>query len=334
MNERIQAFDVLLRSLLVEDLRDFSEHLLQGLCRETSCIQGALYVPDIINTSPADPEFYAVGGYACAYERLEKVRFRMGESMAGQVAKTGQPLVFHDLDNLQFEIRTSLVKLYPQTLLIYPILFNNELQGVVELVSLERTTPLQLQLLEKLLESVAAVLQSLLNTQRNKHYLQQLENLNLQLKAQEATLLENAKQLESAQAELDKQLAYKLGQWQHQHALQHALLEGASQAIFTLAATGEVLNVNNRVGSILGFTHAEVIAKPIQQVLGSQAATFEAWQAELAEAKRTTYDYLVRNHEGAVFFCYLELVPLTGVEPYAWVLYLQDVSERYAHFKL
>jgi PAS domain S-box-containing protein len=333
LDARLQEFDELLRNLLSKPLPHFAQQVMFYLCRALNCIQGVLYVPEYDDDGPTG-YFVPAGAYACAINKLANLRFLPGQTLAGQVAKSQQPIVVTDLTSAQFEIRSSLARLYPQALLLYPIQFNNAIQGVVELVSLHKPLPQQLDLLTNFLKSAAAVLQSVLNNLQMRGYLAKMEHLATELKTKGETLERQSQELSLARQELlEKRLQEERDAKQRDYGA-HLIIQAGPIAIFQLDAKGGIISANIAATSLVQRSADELFKLSIFEAVGAKATTVAQFAQELAEARQSTFDYLVKRADGTFMFCQAELVPLAQVGEKQFALYLVDVTGRYAHFTL
>lgn len=336
LDARLQQFDELLRNLLSQNLPVFAQQLVYYLCRELNCVQGVLYVPEY-DSEGTTGYYVPAGAFACPMEKLKDLRFLPGQTLAGQVAKSQEPIVVSDLLSAQFEIKSSLVRLYPQTLLIYPILFNKNLQGVVELVSLHKPQPHQFALLGQLLKSAAAVLQSVLNNLQTQHHIAKLEHLKKALQQREQDMDSQARELEKARSQLQENLQHL--QSTTTLTLQRAQWVVQASPIGMLVADhrGNIVAANAAAARLVHRSEPNLLQTTVFKILGSAATGMKQLARELDEARKATFDYQIHLPDGTSFMSQVELVALQpgtdSTESY-YALYILDVSSRYNHFTL
>jgi len=178
---------------------------------------GALYVWD-------GAAFNWVGGYAQARPQVHS--FKTGEGLAGQAARTarelaGRPHILYlaDLPPGYLKLTSGLGEGPSQQVMIAPLIYHGEVEGILELGTLQSFAPLSQEFLEKNAESIAIALHSaksrlqvaelLAETQRQAEELQaQAENL----ATQEEELRAINEELRAVNEELQAQAELQSGQ--------------------------------------------------------------------------------------------------------------------------
>jgi HAMP domain-containing protein/two-component sensor histidine kinase len=103
-------------------------------------------------------------------------RLRIGEGLAGQCAADKRTLLVKDLPPDTTLIGSALVKVAPQTIIVLPVLFENQAKAVIELASVRPFTNLQIMFLEQLTNSIGIVLNSIAATMQTEELNRELEN--------------------------------------------------------------------------------------------------------------------------------------------------------------
>jgi HAMP domain-containing protein/two-component sensor histidine kinase len=103
-------------------------------------------------------------------------RLRVGEGLAGQCASDKRTLLVKDLPPDTILIRSALVKVAPQNIIVLPVMFEDQLKAVIELASVSSFTNLQIMFLEQLTNSIGIVLNSIAATMQTKELNRELEN--------------------------------------------------------------------------------------------------------------------------------------------------------------
>ncbi len=143
--------------------------------------------------------------------------FNLGEGLIGEAAKTKQIKIVKDLPP-DFIIKSSVGNILPVTLVIIPLVHENETVALIELGLLRDLKPLEIEFLENNTETMAlgifaaisyVKLQNLLEeTQAQTEELQaqhnELENLNAELEAQTQKLQASEEELKVQQEELQQ----------------------------------------------------------------------------------------------------------------------------------
>ena len=96
-----------------------------------------------------------VSGYALAETEVSEKLFKFGEGLVGQVALEKRALLIEDVPANYFnKIESALGEMVPRSLLICPILYENEVTGVIELGSLRPFTEHQKVFLSHVSENI------------------------------------------------------------------------------------------------------------------------------------------------------------------------------------
>ena len=125
------------------------ERILSHLVPFTNAQVGAFYlVTD-------DKKLQRVSGYALPELQFSERLIKFGEGLIGQVAKEKRPLIIDDVPQGYFsKIECALGEMIPRSLLICPILYENEVTGVIELGSLRPFTEHQRAFLSHVSENI------------------------------------------------------------------------------------------------------------------------------------------------------------------------------------
>src|SRR5690606_3458101 len=116
-------------------------------------------------------ELYA--SYAFSDRKRFGYRYKIGESMVGQVARERKRILVHDVPSDYMQISSALGETKPINLVIVPVIFEGEVKGVIELASLHPFTPIQLAFIDQLLESLGIVVATIEATMRTDELLRQ-----------------------------------------------------------------------------------------------------------------------------------------------------------------
>lgn len=170
-----------------------------------------------------------------------KPRIRLDEGLAGAAARQNRVIEMTDLQDNYFTISSTTGQAKANAVVVVPTLFENRVNGVLELATLGRLTPQQI----KLLEAVRSALGSTLNTAENRRRLQDLleetQRQAEELQAQQEELRVSNEELD-AQAQTLKASQDRLQMQQEELRQTNEELEQQTQ---TLAAQKNVLTERN-----------------------------------------------------------------------------------------
>lgn len=208
----LQTGESNINSLLIErrELNDFGLDILKGLVEYLDAALGTYYISD----QGKNFELLSSVGVADRSQLPEKIK--LGETILGKAALEKKCTLLTDLPDDYLSIRTSLGTSKPQWVLIIPLNYEKEVEGIIEIASLNPLPEATLLLADNISENVGAAiyaiksrirLQELLEeTQAQTEELQvqqaELENLNVELEAQANKLQASEEELRVQQEEL------------------------------------------------------------------------------------------------------------------------------------
>jgi len=219
-----------------QDVSRLGQSVLSHLAPFLSAQMGAFYYVTEEKT------LKRVSGYA--YSRLddkEKV-IAMGEGLVGQAALEKRPILLENLPSHYFgKIRSDLGESTPRSLLLAPVFYEGEVNGVIELASFESFSEHQKTFLEHVSENIGIAINTSISRRKQQVLLERSQNLTEELQAQQGELKatndeleEQSRTLQESQTELKSQQS-ELEQTNEQ-------LEEQTQA---LEQQRDILNENN-----------------------------------------------------------------------------------------
>lgn len=192
-----------------QEMRKLSEGVLKVLAEYLEADLGVMFIT-------RNGFLRCTAAYAIDEKKIIDTEIPIGQSLTGQVAETGRPLLVQDVPEHYFRISSGLGSAAPKTLYIIPLVYNNHVEGVIELAALSEMHEKTIELLQLVSPDIAIAvlseknrekLQSLLEeTQTQAEELQaqhsELENLNQALEQQADRLQVSEEELKVQQEEL------------------------------------------------------------------------------------------------------------------------------------
>ena len=166
------------------DLFAVARMLLSELAPLVGAQQGVMYVMEGAADGPWLQPLY---GYADRAETLAR-RLRLGEGLVGQCAELRRRLLLADVPAEQISIDTGLLRAAPRSVIVIPVLFEDQVKAVIELASLGEFTPSHLAFLEQVTGSIGIVLNTIEATMRTEGLLAQSQQLAGELQTQQKEL--------------------------------------------------------------------------------------------------------------------------------------------------
>ncbi len=196
LDANVNKYDDVLRKNFDSSVKTFSENIINYLSRITQAVYGAFFVVDHENEL-----IEAKAGYACTVDTMERVSFKFGEGIIGQVAKTRELFV---LDNVETQLNSSIGRMNSSFLMVSPLVFHNTVYGILEINTLSPLPPHYIKLIKRISFNTAAVLQNILQAQNTKRLLIDSLQQSQEFKSQGELLARLQKKLEDVKDELSR----------------------------------------------------------------------------------------------------------------------------------
>jgi len=169
---------------------------------------GAFYLADDTAEVPelrlvgayGHPEFGTVGDGPA-------VRFRIGQSLVGQAARSRRPIAIDDVPPGYATISSGLGSTAPASLIVLPIVVEDQVLGVLELASVHGFTAVHRAFLELLMEQIGVNVNSIVANARTDELLGESQRLTGELQARSQELQARQEELQSSNAELEEKAA-------------------------------------------------------------------------------------------------------------------------------
>jgi signal transduction histidine kinase/CheY-like chemotaxis protein/HAMP domain-containing protein len=155
-----------------------------------------------------------IAGYGLRADKDAPIQYRIGQSLIGQVAKSKRPIVVDEIPQGYIRISSGLGEAPPANLAIMPILFEDQVLGVVELASFTRFTPIQIAFLEQLAETLGISVNAIIANSRTDALLEESQRLTAELQARSSELQARSEELQRSNADLEDKAALLAAQKQ------------------------------------------------------------------------------------------------------------------------
>src|SRR5439155_425513 len=155
------------------DLTTVGRMLLSELAELVNAQQGVIYRMQ----AEEELSLKLLSAYADNGQDGHIPQLRLGEGLIGQCALEKRRLVISDLPAHAVPVRSGLFEARPRSVVVLPVLFEEQVMAVIELASLDTFTASQLAFLDQLTASIGIVLNSIEATMQTEGLLQQSQQL-------------------------------------------------------------------------------------------------------------------------------------------------------------
>ncbi|HEX9735469.1 MAG TPA: HAMP domain-containing protein [Thermoanaerobaculia bacterium] len=175
------------------DLLTVADQVLTELAHVVSAQHGVFYMS---RREEGDAVLRLFASYAYSERKSLAQRFRPGQGLVGQSALEKKRILVNDVPVDYVSIASGLGESPPRSIVVVPILFEDEVKGVIELASYQPFTRIQLAFLDQLLESLGIVIATIEATMRTDELLRQSQGMAEELQTKQEELQRTNEDLE------------------------------------------------------------------------------------------------------------------------------------------
>uniref|UniRef100_UPI001C551098 response regulator n=1 Tax=Amycolatopsis anabasis TaxID=1840409 RepID=UPI001C551098 len=209
------------------DLRVVASLIMNELTPLVGAQHGTFFLTE---PDPGDSRLRLIASYGYQENNGVPNVFALGESLIGQVAQTRKPLLVDRTPPDYIRISSSLGAAAPVNLIVLPIVFEDQVLGVIELASFTRFTQVQRDFLEQLMETIGVNVNTIIANARTDALLEESQRLAQELQARSEELQAQQAKLQRSNAELEEK-AELLAQQNRDIEVKNVEIEQARQEI-------------------------------------------------------------------------------------------------------
>ena len=183
------------------DLFDVTQLIVSELTPLVGAHQGSFFVGEI--GPDGETALRRIASYGYRRRKNLPETFALGEGLVGQAAIGRQPIVLDDAPTDYLRITSGLGQASPATVVIFPVVFEEQVLGVVELASFGSFSPVHLQFLEQLMEIIGVSLNAIIASSRTEELLVESQRLATELQNKSVELQGQQEELRQTNAELE-----------------------------------------------------------------------------------------------------------------------------------
>ncbi|MCA1454056.1 HAMP domain-containing protein [Bradyrhizobium sp. BRP22] len=219
------------------DLSTVGRLLLAELAPVINAHMGVIYQVE----NAENPRLRLLSAYADDGANPHPPYVRMGEGLIGQCALDKRQRLLSDIPGDVVPVNSALMRVLPKNVVVFPVLFENQVKAVIELSSLASFTASQITFVEQLTDSVGILLNSIEATMQTEGLLQQSQQLAGELQTQQRELQQTNEQLELKAQQLAERNVEVERKNQEIEQARRALEEKASELALTSKYKSEFL---------------------------------------------------------------------------------------------
>jgi CHASE3 domain sensor protein len=182
------------------DIEKLGIETIRFLVRYLNVQQGSLFI--VNDQDKDDIHLSLVSCYAFDKRKYLEKRIEIGDGLVGQAYLEKEIIMLKEVPNGYTTITSGLGEATPNCIVIVPMKYNENIEGILELAGFDTFTEHQLAFLEKAGEFVASALMTVKISEKTQLLLKQSQEQAEMLKSQEEELRQNMEELEATQEEM------------------------------------------------------------------------------------------------------------------------------------
>jgi PAS domain S-box-containing protein len=275
LNEGLSKFIEILKYQVIE-IKDLAYKIISQVVEYVGASEGGFF---IVNQEDGKEKYLELlAAYAMHKEKLLQRKIPFGVGFLGRVAVEKQTLYITEIPESYYKISTSLGYTKPASIVIIPLIFNDEVIGIIEISSLKLFDELQLEFLERISENISANLAMWRASQQTAKLLQETREQAKIQKQQQKTLEKHIRELD------------KLREESEQREIE---LNSIIKAVNTTAllvefdSQGYITSVNERFLNTLEKTEADILGKHHSEItsMDSKSVEYKKFWEDLLSGK-------------------------------------------------
>ncbi|HLO57441.1 MAG TPA: PAS domain S-box protein [Bacteroidales bacterium] len=195
-------FSEILRNYIHEP-EQLSFHVIKDLTKYVNAVQGGFYVLD---DSDSYNRFFNLNAFF-AYDRRKFAdqKIKWGDGLIGTCALEKKTIYLKNVPQEYITVTSGLGEANPESLIVVPMIYEDEIYGVMEFASFSKFEPNHISLLEKTAESVGATLSAVKTNIRTARLLEESKAQTQILTSHEEEMRQNMEELQATQEESVRQ---------------------------------------------------------------------------------------------------------------------------------
>jgi PAS domain S-box-containing protein len=280
-NEGLAKFGDILRQNN-DNLNRLGDEVVKNLVWYLKASLGGLFVR---NENGDSDTLELVSAFAYDRKRFLMKSFKLGDGLIGTCALEKETIYLTELPQDYIEVTSGLGDANPSAILLIPLKIEEDVLGVIELASLNKFLPHEIELCEKLAESIASTLRTVRINNKTNELLRKSQEQTEIMVSQEEEMRQNMEELQATQEEAARKTFEMEG-------LISAL--NASTFVMEYDEKGNIISINDSYLGALGIKREDAIGHHHSENLvmtDDQKMTYEQFWSNLRRGqiqKQTT----------------------------------------------
>jgi methyl-accepting chemotaxis protein len=180
-----------------DNMETLSYEVISNMVRYTNSNQGGIF---IVNDNDKDNPFLEMTAcYAYDRQKFLKKRIEVGEGLVGRCYQEQEKIYLTEIPQDYIKITSGLGDNKPTCLLLIPLAYNDNIFGILEIASFNEYRDFEIELIERIGESIAATISSVKANIQTSILLEQSQQQAEEMSSQEEEMRQNMEELRATQ---------------------------------------------------------------------------------------------------------------------------------------
>jgi PAS domain S-box-containing protein len=317
-----------------DSIDDLGEDVIKFILEKIGAIQGAFYV--VNDDNPQHPMIEMRASWAYNRKKYLRAKFKFAEGLVGQAAAEKDTILRTEIPDEYVTITSGILgDQRPRSILIVPLITNEEVYGVLEFAGFRKFDQSQVKFVQELSLILARTIFNIKVNERTRRLLAESQAMSNELKEKQEVLRQNAEEMQATQEELkrsNQKLEEQIEEVNRTQKRMQLLLENASEVITIYEEDETIRYISPSVETILGYGQKEMIGKSdIEKVQGSHHGTFKELFRKMRSSPdaKVTVQYEYKAKDGN--YIWLESTGTNAMSNpaiHGFILNSRDITER------
>jgi PAS domain S-box-containing protein len=242
-----------------DTLDALGDDIIRFIIEKIGAVQGAFY---IVNEDTKEKLIEMRASFAYNRKKYLKKSFRFAEGLVGQAAAEKDFVLRTEIPEEYVTLTSGILgDQKPNSILIVPLITNEEVYGVMEFAGLRKFDSSQVKFVQELSVILARTIFNIKVNERTRKLLSESQALSAELTEKQEVLRQNAEEMRATQEELQRsniKLEEQIEEVNRTQNRMQLLLENASEVITIYEEDGKIRYISPSVETILGYNQKEL----------------------------------------------------------------------------
>lgn len=187
----------------IHEPEQLSFHVIKDLTKYVNAVQGGFYVLD--DSDPFNKFFNLTSFFAYDRRKFADQKIKWGDGLIGTCALEKKTIHLKSIPEQYITVTSGLGEASPDSLIVVPMLYEDQIYGVLEFASFSKFEPNHISLIEKTAESVGATLSAIKTNVKTARLLEESKAQTQSLTSHEEEMRQNMEELQATQEESVRQ---------------------------------------------------------------------------------------------------------------------------------